>query len=127
MSLGKISLACLLDFILVHVCMAMALAFAVTFHAILGDQQTAHNIATEFPQYYWHCFWPLSLIFPAVFMASGFYQKPDSILFGIGGQPLSRAPAWLCCFIFWRITWSFRKVWFLRVWPPGLRRCSLLP
>ncbi len=76
MSLGKISLACLLDFILVHVCMAMALAFAVTFHAILGDQQTAHNIATEFPQYYWHCFWPLSLIFPAVFMASGFYQKP---------------------------------------------------
>lgn len=74
-SLGRIYWRLLGDFILIHVCLVMALAFAVTSYTVLGWQDTAREIAGYFPRYYGRFFWPLSVVFPVVFLLSGLYTR----------------------------------------------------
>jgi nucleoside-diphosphate-sugar epimerase len=63
------------DFMLIHVCLILALAFAVTSYTVLGLQSTAQEIAGYFPRYYGQFFWPLSAVFPLVFLFSGLYTR----------------------------------------------------
>jgi nucleoside-diphosphate-sugar epimerase len=65
----------LADFAIIHVCLLMALAAAVTSYTALGYSDTARQIAEYFPRYYGHFFWPLSFVFPAVFLFTGVYER----------------------------------------------------
>jgi nucleoside-diphosphate-sugar epimerase len=62
------------DFVMIHVCLLMALAAAVTSYTIMGRSDTARMIAQYFPRYYGF-FLPLSFVFPVVFLLSGVYAR----------------------------------------------------
>src|SRR5258708_26263784 len=55
--------------------MILGLAFTVTSYTVLGHQDTAQEIAGYFPRYYVRFFWPLSAVFPVVFLFSGLYTR----------------------------------------------------
>ncbi len=61
------------DFVLVHVCMLASIEFAVFYHSALGDAAAAAGLLSKFTGYYATFFWPLSALFPAIFLANGFY------------------------------------------------------
>jgi len=63
------------DFILVHVCMIAAISFSVVYHGMYGNAQAARGILDKFTGYYGSLFWPLSFLFPAIFLLSGFYTR----------------------------------------------------
>src|SRR5215467_508305 len=63
------------DFLVIHLCLLVALAAAVTSYTVLGRTDTAREIADYFPRYYGSFFWPLSLVFPVVFLLSGVYER----------------------------------------------------
>jgi nucleoside-diphosphate-sugar epimerase len=63
------------DFALIHLCLILALAFTVTSYTVLGHQDTAQQIAGYFPRFYVRFFWPLSTVFPVVFLFSGLYTR----------------------------------------------------
>jgi nucleoside-diphosphate-sugar epimerase len=65
----------LADFALIHACMIIALALAVTSYTILGRQESAALITAYFPLYYVRFFWPLSAVFPVVFFLTGLYTR----------------------------------------------------
>ncbi|HEX5430688.1 MAG TPA: SDR family oxidoreductase [Bryobacteraceae bacterium] len=70
-----IAIRALTDFVLVHISVIAALAAAVTCYLILGMNEPAQAVAGYFPLYYWAFFWPLSLVFPAVFLAARLYTR----------------------------------------------------
>lgn len=63
------------DFVIIHMCLLAALAAAVTSYTIMGRTDTAREIAEYFPRYYGRFFWPLSMVFPVVFLLSGVYER----------------------------------------------------
>jgi nucleoside-diphosphate-sugar epimerase len=65
------------DFALIHLCLLTALAAAVTSYTLLGHSDTARTIAQYFPRYYGRFFWPLSFLFPVVFLLSGIYARSN--------------------------------------------------
>ena len=65
----------LTDFLVIHVCLLVALAAAVTSYTVMGRTDTARIIAEYFPRYYGTFFWPLSLVVPIVFLLSGVYER----------------------------------------------------
>ncbi len=72
---GEILVRMLVDFVLVHFSMLAALAASVVTYSAAGRPTTAHQIAEYFWRYYVLFFMPLSVLFPGVFHASGFYTK----------------------------------------------------
>ncbi|HVY93572.1 MAG TPA: hypothetical protein VHA14_12510, partial [Bryobacteraceae bacterium] len=65
----------LTDFLVIHACLLVALAAAVTSYTVMGHTDTARTIAEYFPHYYGRFFWPLSLVFPVVFLMTGVYER----------------------------------------------------
>src|SRR4051794_5278960 len=65
----------LTDFAIIHLCLLVALAAAVTSYMIMGRVEDSRIIAGYFPRYYGRFFWPLSLVFPVVFLFSGVYAR----------------------------------------------------
>src|SRR5688572_29348888 len=63
------------DFLIVHISMVAALAAAVVYHTALGEQVVANRLVAQLASYYLYLFWPLSLLFPAVFYLAGFYTR----------------------------------------------------
>jgi nucleoside-diphosphate-sugar epimerase len=63
------------DYALVHLSMLAALSATVTSFVLAGKHVAAQETAHYFPQYYWAFFWPLSIIFPLVFLATGTYTR----------------------------------------------------
>jgi nucleoside-diphosphate-sugar epimerase len=61
------------DFVLVHVCMLASIELAVLYHSRFGDGASAAEILAKLTGYYVAFFWPLSALFPAIFLAGGFY------------------------------------------------------
>src|SRR3569833_545633 len=71
----SVSWRILTDFLVIHACLLVALAAAVTSYTIMGRTDTARTVAEYFPHYYGHFFWPLSLVFPLVFLMTGGYER----------------------------------------------------
>lgn len=63
------------DFAVIHACLLTALAAAVTSYTIMGRTDAARMIAQYFGHYYGRFFWPLSFVFPVVFLLSGVYAR----------------------------------------------------
>lgn len=63
------------DFLIIHVCLLMALAAAVTSYTVMGRTDTSRMIAEYFPRFYGRFFWPLSFVFPVVFLLTGVYSR----------------------------------------------------
>jgi len=63
----------MVDFLIVHLSMIVALAFSVMYQTWMGDAVAANAILAGFLQYYTAFFWVLSPIFPLVFLLNGFY------------------------------------------------------
>ena len=72
---SQMLLRMVVDFSLVHLSMLAALAGSVISYTAFGKMATAHEIAEYFSRYYWLFFWPLSFLFPGVFLANGFYTR----------------------------------------------------
>ncbi|HVW11023.1 MAG TPA: NAD-dependent epimerase/dehydratase family protein [Bryobacteraceae bacterium] len=71
----SVSWRILTDFLVIHACLLVALAAAVTSYTAMGHTDTARTIADYFPRYYGRFFWPLSLVFPVVFLMTGVYER----------------------------------------------------
>ncbi|MGO4883547.1 MAG: NAD-dependent epimerase/dehydratase family protein [Bryobacteraceae bacterium] len=63
----------LADFLIVHASMLAALGISVTYQIARGHGGEAQQLIAGFRHYYGTFFWALSPIFPAVFLANGFY------------------------------------------------------
>jgi len=61
------------DYVMVHICMLGALALAVLYHTVLGQDLQTAALIEHFAPYYLTFFTPVSLVFPVVFLASGYY------------------------------------------------------
>jgi len=68
----------LVDLALVHLCMVAAYATAVLYHLSRHNLWMANALTESFRGYYWLTFLPLSLIFPVVFVFTGFYTRYPS-------------------------------------------------
>ena len=66
------------DFLIIHACMLFSITVSVTAYTGLGMPSEADKIAAYFPRYYANFFLPLSLLFPVIFTASGFYTRMRS-------------------------------------------------
>lgn len=71
----SVSWRILTDFLVIHACLLVALAAAVTSYTVMGHTDTARTIAEYFPHYYGRFFWPLSMVFPVVFLMTGVYER----------------------------------------------------
>jgi len=63
-----------LDFAMVHLAMGLSIIIAISYHGATADANTAFTVATQLTTYYTHLFLPLSLLFPCVYFAAGFYN-----------------------------------------------------
>src|SRR6187401_753573 len=63
------------DLLLIHMCMLIAVLACVALYTIAGMPDMANRIGTYFPRYYSNFFVPLSVLFPASFIVSGFYTR----------------------------------------------------
>ncbi len=66
------------DLALVHLCMVAAYATAVLYHFSRQNLQMANTLIESFRAYYLFTFLPLSLVFPVVFVLTGFYTRYPS-------------------------------------------------
>lgn len=63
----------IVDFLIVHLSMLVALALSVMYQTWVGNAVAANAILAGILQYYTAFFWVLSPIFPLVFLLNGFY------------------------------------------------------
>jgi nucleoside-diphosphate-sugar epimerase len=62
------------DFMVIHLSMIVALAISVVYQVATGSMSQAHELITDFEQYYIRFFWVLSPIFLLSFALHGFYS-----------------------------------------------------
>ncbi len=65
----------LIDFLIVHASMLLALAISVTYRTARGNGVAAQQLMGGFQHYYVAFFWLLSPLFPLVFLFHGFYTQ----------------------------------------------------
>lgn len=68
----------IIDFAVIHICMAVSLQLGAFYHYLLADTNALSKLARTFARYYGHVFLPLSVVFTFVFLFSGLYTQPLS-------------------------------------------------
>jgi len=63
----------LADFLLIHVAMLASIEMAILYHSTLGEAGLVPTLLGRFTGYYAGFFWPLSALFPLIFLLNGFY------------------------------------------------------
>jgi nucleoside-diphosphate-sugar epimerase len=72
---GEVAPRLAADFILIHGAMLVALGGSLVYHIASGRGAFAEYLAVHFSRYYATNFQPLSLLFPAMFLANGLYTR----------------------------------------------------